>query len=113
MDEKFANAAASRKPDMMLNFGVWGPGPSDHDDFVKWNKIFERKIRALGGQKWLYAQTFYTEDEFWDGHGERDNYDCLRRKYHASFLPNIYDKIKSKQECIQDDSWWMWLYVVY
>ena len=43
--------------------------------------------------KWLYAQTYYTEDEFWDIY-DRKWYDALRVKYHATTLPSVYDKVK-------------------
>jgi FAD/FMN-containing dehydrogenase len=51
-----------KMPDMMLNFGVWGPGPKRRDEFVEWNRTFERKVHELGGQKWLYAHAYYTEE---------------------------------------------------
>ena len=43
--------------------------------------------------KWLYAHTYYTEDEFWDIY-DRTWYDALRVKYHATSLPSVYDKVK-------------------
>lgn len=49
-------------PDMMLNFGVWGPGPKRRGEFVKWNREFEQKVHELGGQKWLYAHAYYTQE---------------------------------------------------
>ncbi|KAK4498746.1 hypothetical protein PRZ48_009256 [Zasmidium cellare] len=100
------------RPDMMLNFGVWGPGPSKLDDFVAWNKAFESELRNLGGQKWLYAHTYYTEDDFWSTYGNRRQYDDLRAKYHASSLPSIYDKVRMREES-QTGGWWMWLYVMF
>jgi delta24-sterol reductase len=39
-----------KTPEMMLNFGVWGSGPKDRDEFVLWNRMFERKVQELGGQ---------------------------------------------------------------
>lgn len=43
--------------------------------------------------KWLYAQTYYTEAEFWAIY-DRAWYDALRVKYHATTLPSVYDKVK-------------------
>ncbi len=40
-------------------------------------------FHELGGQKWLYAHTFYTEEEF-DEIYNREKYDDLRMNYHVS-----------------------------
>ncbi|KAN0106241.1 FAD-binding domain containing protein [Hyaloscypha variabilis] len=82
-----------KMPEMMLNFGVWGPGPTKRDEFVAWNRAFERKVHELGGQKWLYAHTYYSEQEFDDIYNRKE-YDALREKYHATYLPTVYDKVK-------------------
>ena len=80
-------------PKPMLNIGLWGLGPPQPDDFVQANRDLERKLRELGGMKWLYAQTYYTENEFWQIY-DRDWYDALREKYNATSLPSIYEKVK-------------------
>ena len=77
----------------MLNIGLWGYGPSRLKDFVEVNRDLEHKLRELGGMKWLYAQTYYTEDEFWAMY-DRDWYNALREKYCATSLPSIYEKVK-------------------
>ena len=77
----------------MLNIGLWGFGPPQWDDFVQANRNLERKLRELGGMKWLYAQTYYTEDEFWQMY-DRKWYDALREKYNATSLLSVYDKVK-------------------
>jgi delta24-sterol reductase len=82
-----------KMPEMMLNFGVWGPGPTKRDEFVAWNRAFEQKVHELGGQKWLYAHTYYSEEEF-DKIYNRKEYDVLREKCRASYLPTVYDKVK-------------------
>lgn len=82
-----------KMPETMLNFGVWGPGPTKHEAFVSWNRAFERMVDKLGGQKWLYAHAYYTEEEF-DQIYNRRVYDVLREKYHAGYLPSVYDKVK-------------------
>ena len=81
----------SLKP--MLNIGLWGFGPPQWDDFVQANRNLERKLRELGGMKWLYAQTYYTEDEFWQVY-DRKWYDALREKYNATSLLSVYEKVK-------------------
>jgi len=78
---------------MILNFGVWGPGPRGRDEFVQANRKLEQKVLELGGKKWLYAHAYYTEDEFWSIY-KRDEYDTLRIKYHANYLPSIFDKVR-------------------
>jgi Delta24-sterol reductase len=82
-----------KMPEMMLNFGVWGPGPTRRDEFVTWNRAFEQKVHELGGQKWLYAHTYYSEEEFDEIYNRRE-YDALREKYRATHLPTVYDKVK-------------------
>ena len=78
----------------MLNIGLYGWGPSRHDNFVRANRDLERKVRELGGMKWLYALTYYTEEEFWDNY-DREWYDALRKKYDATSLPSVYDKVRA------------------
>ena len=77
----------------MLNIGLWGLAPRTHDEFVKANRDLEQKLLELGGMKWLYAQTYYTEDEFWSQF-DKAWYDKLREKYNATGLPNVYEKVK-------------------
>ncbi|KAK5937545.1 hypothetical protein PMZ80_010165 [Knufia obscura] len=77
------------KEGMMLNIGVWGPSPGEP---VATNRAIEEKLRELKGMKWLYAQTFYTEEEFWSIY-DKQSYDELRAKYNATTLPNVYDKV--------------------
>ncbi|KAI9642323.1 hypothetical protein NHQ30_009125 [Ciborinia camelliae] len=105
----------SSTPGMLLNFGVWGPGPDGRDAFISWNRRFEHKVRELGGQKWLYAHAYYTEKEFDEIYNRRE-YDALRVKYHATYLPSIYDKVKvdieSEGKKLQA-SWSLWLLAIF
>jgi hypothetical protein len=99
-----------KMPEMMLNFGVWGPGSKKREEFVAWNRAFEKKVHELGGQKWLYAHTYYTEEEF-DEIYNRNEYDVLRKKYCATYLPTVYDKVKvdiEKEKKGVDESWKLW-----
>ena len=106
-----ANKTKQKLPEMMLNFGVWGPGPKRREEFVAWNRQFEGMVHKLGGQKWLYAHAYYTEEEFNQIYN-RDDYDALREKYHALYLPTVYDKVKvdimKEQKAVQE-SWVAWL----
>ncbi|KAJ6783111.1 hypothetical protein PWT90_09272 [Aphanocladium album] len=85
-----AGTAVSRP---MLNIGVWGWGPREYEDFVAKNKELEAKLDELGGRKWLYAHTYYSEQEFWQIYSQ-PWYQSLRTKYHASTLPSVYDKVR-------------------
>ena len=69
----------------LLNSGVWGPGQSGRDAFVKFNRQLEQKVFKLGGKKWLHTHAYYTEDEFWNIY-DRKGYDALRLKYSATHL---------------------------
>lgn len=79
----------------LLNVGLWGFGPTSHPHFIAKNRELEAKLVEFGGMKWLYAHTYYTEAEFWTMF-DRGWYDGLRRKYHAGFLPSVWDKTKVK-----------------
>lgn len=98
-------------PDM-LNFGVWGPISFDRRETVRVNRALENKVHELGGKKWLYAQAYYTEDEFW-AHYDRASYDALRAKYSATYLPSVYDKVRVDVEAEEaaaraSRSAWFW-----
>ncbi|KAJ4293765.1 hypothetical protein N0V88_005273 [Collariella sp. IMI 366227] len=82
-----------KEDDMMLNVGVWGWGPSEPAAFVQKNRELENKVRELGGMKWLYAHTYYPQEEFWPMYGGRGWYDDLRKKYNAETLPSVWDKV--------------------
>ncbi|GAB7339862.1 hypothetical protein MBLNU457_6395t1 [Dothideomycetes sp. NU457] len=88
----------------MLNIGLWGfcpPAPAGTDAYTHYiatNRAIEDKLARVGGMKWLYAQTFYTEDEFWDIYGGRKWYDDLRAKYGATGLPSVYEKVATDTE---------------
>ncbi|KAK0617367.1 hypothetical protein B0T14DRAFT_434998 [Immersiella caudata] len=79
--------------EMMLNVGVWGWGPKEPREFVRKNRELEAKVRELGGMKWLYAHTYYEQEEFWKMYGGREWYDALREKYKAGTLPSVWDKV--------------------
>lgn len=111
--------AISMRPDIdrrdeqgsFVNIGVWGPGPSKPSEFFQTNRRLEDEVRKLGGIKWLYAQTYYTEDEFWSIY-DRKWYDDIRAKYHAAYLPSVYDKVRvdpSRFGESQHEDWAGWL----
>ncbi|QIW97255.1 hypothetical protein AMS68_002773 [Peltaster fructicola] len=82
----------ARSPGMMLNIGMWGPGPRRYEDFILANRDIEKMTLLLGGLKCFYAQAFYTEQEFWDVY-DKEWYDKMRLMYDASSLTNVYQKV--------------------
>ncbi len=76
-----------------VNFGFWDAvrsrearPPGDR------NRRIERAVRALGGIKSLYSDSYYTEDEFWAIY-DREAYAGLKRRYDPDgVLPDLYVK---------------------
>ncbi|OQO12182.1 hypothetical protein B0A48_02823 [Cryoendolithus antarcticus] len=89
-----AFADGARSKGMVLNIGLWGPGPCDYDTFVQLNRAIERKTTELGGLKCFYAQGFFTEEEFW-GVYDRSWYEAVRRKYGAEGLKGVWEKLNA------------------
>ncbi|KAF2402369.1 24-dehydrocholesterol reductase-like protein precursor [Trichodelitschia bisporula] len=84
---------ASGELKQMLNIGVWGYGPKNHEKYIEANRDLEHELRRLGGMKWFYAQTYYSEDEFWEMY-DKKWYENLRKKYNATHLPSVYQKVR-------------------
>lgn len=81
-----------------INVGIWGPSPSrPGESFKTYNRALEQKVHSLGGQKCLYAHTYYTEQEFWEIY-DRDACGKLREKYHAEYLPDLWQKVRVKDQ---------------
>lgn len=79
--------------DLWINVGLWGRAPSSKiRKVIEANRGLETLVRGIGGYKWLYAQTFYTKEEFW-GIYRKEGYDFLRAKYSATHLPDVYEKV--------------------
>lgn len=77
--------------DRVINVGVWGGWNPDHNSLVAANRNLEATVRRLHGRKWLYAYAYYTEKEFWSIY-DKLWFDTLRHKYHAEYLPDVYQK---------------------
>ncbi|KAH6717028.1 hypothetical protein BKA61DRAFT_631051 [Leptodontidium sp. MPI-SDFR-AT-0119] len=105
---KTLNEDGSLKP--MLNIGLWGLGPLNDIAFLKKNRGLEDMLRKLGGMKWLYANTYYTEKAFWEIY-DGEWYGKLREKYQATSLPSVWQKVHSdaeKETKAIEASWWLW-----
>ncbi|KAK3076274.1 hypothetical protein LTS18_013450, partial [Coniosporium uncinatum] len=61
------------------------------------NRRIEDKLTELGGFKWLYSQTFYSEQQFWQLY-DRPAYEALRTKYGATGLPDAWTKVKTDED---------------
>jgi len=81
---------------LAINIGVWGPQIADYTEFKKINRDIEAKLTKLGGKKWMYAHTYYTEKEFWNIY-DKSWYNKLRQKYKATTLPSIFEKVRVKE----------------
>ena len=56
------------------------------------NRMIEERVRALGGLKSLYSDSYYTEDEFWSVF-DRRAYAALKARYDPrGALPDLYAK---------------------
>ena len=110
-----AETANSKTPKKLLNFGVWGLVSKNRRKAVEANRDLEHKIKDLNGSTALYGHTYLTEEEVW-GMYDRENYDFLHFKYHATYLQNIYDKVKidfeAEEEMIRK-SWTVWLLTMF
>jgi len=104
----FVAHGESSGPQTLLNIGIWGMGSTQLDKFVEINRNLEDKVREFKGKKWLYAHTYYTEEEFWRIY-DRKAYDSLRATYGASYLPNVYDKVGVSLRISTGQSWMTWV----
>ncbi len=50
---------------LMYNVGVYGVPTGGAADPVQLNRSIETRVSKLGGRKMLYAQSFYSPEEFW------------------------------------------------
>jgi delta24-sterol reductase len=82
--------------DMVYNVGVYGLRVDSYEEFVAMNKRIEDVTHRLGGKKWFYAHSYYSKQEFWQIY-DKKWYDKLRKKYHATTLPDIYDRTRVKE----------------
>jgi FAD/FMN-containing dehydrogenase len=84
----------------MLNIGIWGkPKTTLTKDqglkgIVQVNKDLENWVTDLGGRKTLCTPTYYTSEQFWKLY-DNGSYETLRRKYGATGLPTVYDRISA------------------
>jgi delta24-sterol reductase len=85
-----------KNSDLVFNVGVYGLRVEPYQKFVEVNKRIESVTRELGGRKWFYAHSYYSKKDFWEMY-DKTWYDDLRKKYHATTLPDIYERIRVKE----------------
>ena len=79
------------------------------------NEDSKKRVQELGGRNFWYAHAYYTEEEFWNIY-DRKRYVALRAKYHATYLPSVYDKVKvdfSAEMKARKESWVVWLLALF
>ena len=94
MEAPITTPAQGDGQELMLNIGIWGPGPKNTKEFELKNREVEQRTNELHGLKCLYARSYYTEEEFWKLY-DQSRYSALRLNYHASTLPDLYTKMNS------------------
>ncbi len=75
----------------LINVGVYGVSPKDKAAPVLVRQL-EQWTTASEGRKMLYGYSYYTNDEFWRIY-PKDDYEQLRRIYHADRWLHITTKI--------------------
>ncbi len=81
-----------------INFGFWDVvrDRETHPPGYR-NRLIERKVTELNGQKSLYSDSYYTKDEFWSIF-DRAAYSALKARYDpAGTLPDLYNKCVLRQ----------------
>ncbi|MCJ1307986.1 hypothetical protein MMC25_001636 [Agyrium rufum] len=113
-EENFSIPPVARRngcpEELLINVGIWGPSPHNYKGLFESNRAMEKKIDQLSGSKCMYAQVFFTEEEFWNTY-DRRWYDSLRAKYKASALPDVYSKVRTDfavQERAASNFWSWW-----
>lgn len=82
---------------MTYNIGVYGLKVTPFSQFVEKNRQIEQKTRELGGKKWFYAHSYYSESEFWNIY-DKKWYETLRTKYSATTLPDVYERTRVREQ---------------
>lgn len=91
--------------ELMINVGLWGPGPTKQQSFIEVNRQIEKKTREYSGIKCLYARAYYTEEEFWQVY-DKTWYDEMRNNYNATTLPTVYEKTKTDLNPAEEGGIW-------
>jgi Delta24-sterol reductase len=77
-----------------FNVGIYGPRKFLTQTAQDENRMLEDLTTKHHGVKWLYADTYYTKDEFFKIY-DVDRLERLREKYDATSLPDLYEKTRT------------------
>jgi hypothetical protein len=77
--------------DLYINVGLYGL-PSSLKSPLDLLCEVENKAQELLGRKWLYTNSTYSNEQFWDIY-PKDDYEMLRNRYHASSFVSIDEKV--------------------
>jgi hypothetical protein len=115
-DSGLGTPLGGKKGDLMFNLGFYGPVNGGRPmNPVQKNKDLEKKVFDLNGKKWLYAQSFYSEEEFW-AHFHKETYDKIRKQYkNDEVFHDITKKVllssKTKDSICTECSVNLWSYI--
>ena len=81
---------------LYINFGFWDVKATEKNSPLGfYNRMIEKKVQELGGNKSLYSSVYYTEEEFWHIY-DRDVYKKLKNKYDSKLRnKDLYHKCTS------------------
>jgi hypothetical protein len=77
------------KDELYVNFGIYGY--IENKNFLSLNKKIEEYVKKINGLKWLYGQSYYDENVFYEIYPniKCDKFVCLYDK-----CCEFYNKIK-------------------
>ena len=79
-----------------VDFGFWDTIKSDKQEGY-YNRLVEKKVKELKGDKSLYSESFYSEKEFWQAYNG-EAYCKVKRKYDSeNKFKNLYQKCVKKR----------------
>jgi FAD/FMN-containing dehydrogenase len=78
---------------LYVNFGFWDTVPTTQKaDKNHYNKLIEQKVKALGGMKSLYSDSFYKREQFEQIYNY-PVYKKLKKRYDSdSYFKDLYEK---------------------
>lgn len=78
----------------MVDVGLYGVNVQDPTEFRRINRSLEHELHKCGGQKALFAASYYTWAEFTSIYAQ-EWYCALRKKYNATTLPTVFEKMQN------------------
>lgn len=84
------------KNKLYINFGAYGNFIPSTQEKGYFNKLIETQVRQCGGNKWLYSNVFYSEDEFWNLFDKQAYFAAKKHYDPEGRLGDIYKKCSEK-----------------